>query len=145
MSAFRTAARLLAVTALVGMFALAAPRTPAGEKPHPIVAQVKASVKDSTRPFTLIVRLRAREDAGKKIEAAFARARWLTRKEKGCLAYDLNRDTKAPTHYLVYERWQNLESLEAHLKSRHTTALLKELGDQVAGPPEARILLPAGE
>jgi quinol monooxygenase YgiN len=133
---------------LLGVLAVSLPtvtRAPAGEKPNPIAAKVKASLKDSAKPFTLIVRLRVKDDAGDKLEAAFAKAAKATRKEKGCLAYDLNRDAKAPTQYLLYERWQNLDSLEAHLRAPHITALLAQLGDLLAGPPEAQVFLPAGD
>jgi quinol monooxygenase YgiN len=87
--------------------------------------------------------LEAKEGVGKKFEAAFAKAIGPTLKEKGCLEYQLNRDAKAPTKYLLYERWDNLESLEAHLRSKHITALLEELGDLLAGPPDLRVMLPA--
>jgi quinol monooxygenase YgiN len=117
----------------------------AGEKANPIVAQVKAGLKDPTRPFTLIVRLQTKEDVGAKFEAAFAKAVAPTRKEKGCLAYQLNRDGKKPANYLLYERWQNLAALEAHLKAPHITALLGEIGDLLDGPPELHVLVPAGE
>jgi quinol monooxygenase YgiN len=143
MTAPRTAPALLAAAALT--FALAAPGNGGQEKPNPIAAQVKASVKDPTKPFTMLVHLKAKEGAGEKFEAAFAKALKPTRKEKGCLAYDLNRDPKTPGQYLLYERWQTLADLEAHLKAAHITTLLMELGDLLAGPPELRILLPAGD
>jgi quinol monooxygenase YgiN len=60
-------------------------------------------------------------------------------------AYDLNRDTKTPTQYLVYERWQDVAALEAHLKTPYITKLLAELGDLVAAPPEASVFVPAGD
>jgi quinol monooxygenase YgiN len=142
MRAFRPGPCLLFV---LTMSVAAVCRAPAGEKANPIVAQVKASVKDPTKPFTLIVRLRVKEDAGEKLEAAFAKAIKASRREKGCLAYDLNRDAKAPSLYLVYERWQNLEALEAHLKTPEITALLAQLRGLTDGPPEGQILVPAGD
>jgi quinol monooxygenase YgiN len=141
MSSVRSAAALL--TAVLALSA-AAP-APAQEKPNPLAAQVKAAVKDPTKPFTMLFDFKIKEDAGKKFEATFAKAVKLTRKEKGCLAYDLNRDPKTPTRYLLYERWENLASMEAHLKSAHITALLKELGDLLEGPPELRVLIPAAD
>jgi quinol monooxygenase YgiN len=144
MPSIRTAASLLTVASLM-TFALAASPAPAEEKPNPIAAQVKAALKDPDRPFTLVVHLQVKKEAAKKFEAAVARAAKPTRKEKGCLAYDLNRDPKMPARYLLYERWQNLEALETHLKSRHITTLLMEIGDLLAGPPKADVLLPAGD
>jgi quinol monooxygenase YgiN len=143
MPSVRRAACLLAVAAL----ALPAPAALArgGEKPNPIVAKIKAALKHPTKPFTLLVRLQLKEGAGKKFETAFAKAARLTRKEKGCRAYTLDRDLKSPTHYLIYERWENFAALEAHLKTEYITALLKELGDLLEGAPEMQVLVPAGD
>ena len=133
---------LLAALSVVG-FPVAA--RAGDEKPHPIVALVKKQVKDTTRPFTLVVVVRAKEGEGEKLEAAFKPAIKATRKEKGCVHYELNRDTQTAGRYLLYERWKNLEGLEAHLKSDHFKKLLEDLKEVVAGAPEARVMVPAGE
>lgn len=118
---------------------------PAQEKEHPIAAQVKASLKDPAKPFTMLVSFRVKEGAGPKAEAAFAKAVPPTRKEKGNRAYELNRSAKAPAEYVLYERWQDLAALQAHLRAPHVTALLAELGDLLDGPPEVRVFVPAGD
>lgn len=115
------------------------------DKENPIVTSAKSRLKDPDKPFTLIVRVQVKEGAGKQFEDAFAKAISATRKEKGNLAYDLNRDTENPLRYLVYERWKNLAALEAHLKAPHLKALLAELPKITDGAPESQILLPAGE
>jgi quinol monooxygenase YgiN len=129
----------------VAMTVLLAGNAPAQEKPHPVAVMVKAALKDPDAPFTLLVRFQAKEGAGEKLEAAFATAAKATRQEKGCLAYQLNRDVKMPTRYVVYERWQNLAALEAHLKSAHITTLLAEINEIRATPPEAEVLIPVAE
>jgi len=145
MFSVRVVTPLLLVVAVLAGSPLAVSFASAQEKENPIVGQVKAAVKDPARPFTLIVRLKVKEGAGVKLEAAFAKARKATRQEKGDRAYDLNRDTKTPTQYLVYERWQHLAALETHLKSAPIITLLTELGDFLAAPPEVSILVPAGD
>lgn len=120
-------------------------RAPAQDKENPILTEVKASLKDSTKPFTMLVHVKVKDGAGAKFEAAFAKAIVGTRKEKGNKVYELNRSTKAPNEYVVYERWQDLAALEAHLKTPHIVALLGELGDFLAGAPEVKVLVPAGE
>jgi quinol monooxygenase YgiN len=145
MFSLRVVGSLLMVVAILAGFAVVISRVPAQEKENPIVGQVKAAVGDPGKPFTLIVRLKVKDGATAKFEAAFAKATKATRQEKGNRAYDLNRDPKTPTAYLVYERWQNLAALETHLKSPHITALFAELGDLVAAPPEASIFVPAGD
>jgi len=134
--------RLLTVVLL-----LSAARACAGadDPPHPIAAQVKAALKDPAKPFVLLVHLKVKEGSAAKFEAAFARAVKPTRAEKGCVAYELSRDVKTPTQFLVYERWQNLAALDAHLKSAHIKTLLTDIGDLLDGAPESRVLLPAAD
>jgi quinol monooxygenase YgiN len=146
----RLAAAAVAVGFLVVLASLAGwtgavSRASAEEKEHPIVAKVKAAVKGTDRPFVLVVRFKVKDGAAEKFEAFFAKATQETRKEKGNRAYDLNRDTQTPTQYLLYERWQDLAALEAHLKAPYITLVLAETGDMQAGPPEVGILIPTGD
>src|SRR5215469_4376196 len=118
----------------------------AGEdQENPVITFVKSRLKNPDKPFTLLVRIQVKEGAGDQFESAFAKARTATRKEKGNLAYDLNRDTQDPSRYLVYERWKDLAALEAHLKTPHLKALLAELPKVADGAPESQVLLTAGE
>ena len=135
---------------LSGILALAAPLlfsavTQAADEPHPIVAQVKGVLKDPTKPFTMVVSLHVKDGMQAKFETAFAKAIKGTRKEKGSLTYDLSRYAKEPTRYLVYERWKSLKDLEEHMQTPHITGLLGELKDILSGPPEVKVLFPAGE
>jgi autoinducer 2-degrading protein len=137
--ASRTGASVLALLALL-------PAAASGQQePNPIATQIKAALKDPTKPFTMMVHLQIKEGMQEKFEAAFAKAIKGTRKEKGFLAYDLNRDAKDPTRFVVYERWKNLADLEEHLKTSHITTLLSELKEMLAAAPEAKVFLPAGE
>lgn len=140
MSRVRLSACLLVVALVL------VPRLAVGQdKEDPIVAQVKPRLKDPGQPFTMVVLLKVKEDGVKQFESAFAPAVRATRQEKGNLAYDLNRDTRMPTRYLLYERWKNLPALEEHLKAPHVRTLLSEIGPLLEGAPEVRVLLPAAE
>jgi quinol monooxygenase YgiN len=119
--------------------------TAAQDREDPILAFVKPRVKDPDKPFTLVVRLQVKEGSGEQFAAAFGKSRRETRKEKGNLAYDLNRDADEPSHYLVYERWKSLADLESHLQTPHVKALLAELPQVIVGAPEFHVLVPAGE
>ncbi|MSU79275.1 MAG: antibiotic biosynthesis monooxygenase [Gemmataceae bacterium] len=115
------------------------------EKENSLFTEVKANLKDPTKRFTMIVSVKVKADAGAKLEAAFAKARVETLKEKGCLVYEMNRDAKAGGEYIVYERWQNLAALDFHLKAAHTQTLLTTIGDLLVGPPSVKVYIPAGE
>jgi len=45
-----------------------------------------------------------------------------TRKEKGCISYDLYQDTTNPGRFTFIENWQSKEHLDVHLKSTHLVA-----------------------
>ena len=115
------------------------------QETHPIAAQVKADMKDPGKPFTLLFLFQVKEGTQEKFEAAFAKASRPTHKEKGVLTYELNRDAKDETRYVLYERWKSLADLEAHLRTPYVTALLGELNEMRAGAPELHVLMPAGE
>jgi quinol monooxygenase YgiN len=115
---------LLALAALIlgGTFAAAG-----GADEHPLVARVRAKVKDPAQPFVLVVSIKAKAGMGKALEEAFAPCVAASRKEAGCLAYDLVRDADDPTAYLVYEKFKGVAALDNHLKQGHTVKLLKAL------------------
>ena len=119
--------------------------TPAAEPDHPVVATVRAAIQDPTKPFVLVVQIKVKDGAGPKFERAFAEAAKESRKEKGNRVYDLSRSTKNPNEYLVYERWENLGALAAHLKTPHfqtAAAAMSELGN---GPPDIRVWATVGD
>ncbi len=120
-------------------------RASAQDKEHPVAREVKASLKDASKPFTMVLHVKLKDGAAAKFESAFAKAIRETRKEKGNKAYDLNRSTKVANEYIIYERWQNLAALNAHLNSPHITTLLATIGDLLAEPPAVKVLVPAGE
>jgi quinol monooxygenase YgiN len=64
---------------------------------------------------TLIVQLRPREGQETLLEAELRALVGPTRKEDGCLTYDLHRSAEGPSAFLLDEVWA---SREAH--SRHT-------------------------
>jgi quinol monooxygenase YgiN len=133
------------VIGLLAVMVLAPSRAASDDKDDPIIAFVKPKLKAPDKPFTLVVILKVKEGEVKKFEAAMAKAVKASRMEKGCISYDLNRDSEDPMRYQIYERWKSLADLEAHLKSEHLKALRGLLPELVAGPPEPRVMLPASE
>jgi len=62
-----------------------------------------------------------------------------TRKEDGCLNYDLHQLPDQPAQFLFHETWISKELLDAHLKSPHVMALLPRVGELCAASPEIKI------
>jgi quinol monooxygenase YgiN len=128
----------LAVLAALVLAAFSA--APAAED-HPAVALVKSKVKDPSKPFALLVPLRVKAGKQKEFEAAFAVCIAATKKEPGCLAYELNRDADDPTAYVMYEKFKNVAALVDHLKQDHTKKIFKAMESLTDGEIKAKVYI----
>jgi quinol monooxygenase YgiN len=82
----------------------------------------RANTKLPKDAVTLIVQLRAREGQETILEAELRGMVAPTRKEDGCLRYDLYRSTDSPGALLLHEVW---ESREAHTEHTHSAHFLR--------------------
>lgn len=58
-----------------------------------------------------------------------------TRKEDGCVQYDLHESTVQPGHFVFYEHWTSAEALASHLATPHLTQLKSLVPQLVEGEP----------
>lgn len=52
-----------------------------------------------------------------------------TRREEGCLRYDLNRGTEQPDIFVFVEEWQSKPLWEAHMNGEAIRAFNQRIGD----------------
>jgi len=125
--------------ALALCLALAASAGPAvaQEKEPDLVTRLKA-LKDLKGPFTLIVHLPVKKGEEKTMRDLAEPCVAATRKEKGCLTYELHQDLEDPTKFVFFERWKSPQDLIDHLGAEHTKKLLDGAGKILAEPPTAR-------
>lgn len=57
-----------------------------------------------------------------------------TRREDGCINYDLGIDTSDPTRLILFERWRDQKALDRHFSSPHMAEWRKAVA--AAGPVE---------
>jgi quinol monooxygenase YgiN len=69
--------------------------------------------------LTLVVLLRAKEGQHVLLEAELRALVSPTRKEEGCLQYDLHRSADQPGTYLFHEVWESREHHVAHTRTPH--------------------------
>ncbi len=69
--------------------------------------------------LTLIVTLRAKEGQHLLLEAELRALVSPTRKEDGCLQYDLHRGADQPGTFLFHEVWESREHHAAHTRTPH--------------------------
>lgn len=51
----------------------------------------------------------------------------LTRKEEGCIKYELYQDENDPTIITMIEEWESRKALDEHLKSEHFTRIVPKI------------------
>ena len=61
-----------------------------------------------------------------------------TRKERGCLKYELHQNTSDVTDFAFIEEWENNETLDQHLASPHIQAALPHIGEFLTVNPDIR-------
>jgi quinol monooxygenase YgiN len=69
--------------------------------------------------LTLVVFLRAKEGQAVLLEAELRVLVGPTRKEEGCLQYDLHRGADHPGTFLFHEVWETRDHHTAHTKTAH--------------------------
>jgi len=62
-----------------------------------------------------------------------------TRKEAGCLNYDLHISPDHPAKFLFHENWTSKALLDAHLKSPHLAALLPRVDELCVAFPDIQL------
>ena len=136
MNRSRLLAALLLLT-FTGAIALGQDKEPpiAKEKEPDLMARLK-KVEGS---FSLIVSFQVKKGEEKAMLDACKPCIASTVKEKGCKRYELHQDLENPTKFILFERWDSVKDLEAHMDAAHTKKLLAALGKIVAGPPKLEI------
>ena len=82
-------------------------------------ARSGATAKLPKNAVTLVVILRAREGQDLILEAELRALIAPTRREEGCLAYDLHRALEIPGAFLLHEVWATRENHRLHTQTPH--------------------------
>ena len=70
-----------------------------------------------------------------------------THAEEGCRSYALHQVKDDPAHFVLVERWDSQEALDAHFTKPYVAALGAQAADLLAAPPQILFCnpLPAGD
>ncbi|HKN74706.1 MAG TPA: putative quinol monooxygenase [Candidatus Acidoferrum sp.] len=86
-------------------------------RPHK--SRKAASTKLPKDAVTLIVQLRPRDGQEMLLEAELRALVGPTRKEDGCMTYNLHRSTEGPSAFLLHEIWASREAHSKHTNTPH--------------------------
>ncbi len=78
-------------------------------------------------PLVVLAFFRAKPEHLAELRAALADLIRATRREPGCLRYDLHVAADDPTSFVLIEEWATPASLEAHMAQPHTQAALAKV------------------
>lgn len=90
-------------------------------------------------PVTVIAAFRARPGRESELRTLLSGLLAPTRKEAGCLNYDLHVASDNPAKFLFHENWTNQSDLDAHLQSAHVKTLLERVDELCAEAPQITI------
>jgi quinol monooxygenase YgiN len=95
------------------------PRRPAKRSTRSVKKSATRSEKLPKDTVTLVVHLRARDGQEMLLEAELRALVAPTRKEGGCLVYDLHRSHDTASGFLLHEVWATREAHTAHTRTDH--------------------------
>lgn len=76
------------------------------------------------------------------VEAALKALAGSSRKEQGCISYELFSSASVPATFVTIEKWQSQEDLDAHMASTHMADAITAAGDHFDGFPSIHTLRP---
>ncbi|MCR9239497.1 MAG: antibiotic biosynthesis monooxygenase [Alphaproteobacteria bacterium] len=56
----------------------------------------------------------------------------ITRREAGCIQYDLHQDNDSPVHFMLFENWESRELWQTHMNAPHLAAFMEATEGAVA-------------
>ncbi len=86
--------------------------------------------------LTVVAKIVAKPGLEEKVKAELLNLITPTRKEAGCINYDLHRSQDNKAQFLFYENWVSRQDLDDHLKTPHLEAFLGKSQELLAEPIE---------
>lgn len=75
--------------------------------------------------LTIVAHIHAHADRVALVEAELRKLIPITRKERGCVRYDLHRDNDSATHFMFLESWESHELWQTHMEAPHLAAYME--------------------
>ncbi|WP_250459291.1 putative quinol monooxygenase [Microbulbifer litoralis] len=94
------------------------------------------------KPLTLVAFIRARtgreEELGRRLQALVEP----TRREAGCINYDLHRSGEDPALWMLYENWHSQDDLDRHFETPYLRDFLERADEVLAEGMDLRYFSP---
>jgi quinol monooxygenase YgiN len=90
--------------------------------------------------ITVIARFAPKEGMDSEVEGILKGMVPPTRREAGCLHYDLYRTTETPSAFLLFERYRDSEALDEHRKTEHYKNYRAVIANLLKDPIQVSVL-----
>lgn len=84
--------------------------------------------------LTVVAYITAKAGHEEEVRSALLHLVAETRKEQGCINYDLHQSQEKPNEFAIYENWADAANLEAHARSAHIRAMSEIAGKILERP-----------
>jgi len=71
------------------------------------------------KTLTIVARIETKIEKIELVRSELIKLIEPTRKEQGCILYDLHQDNDNPEIFIFYEKWKNRELWQTHMKNDH--------------------------
>ena len=88
------------------------------------------------KPVTVIAKVKAQPGKEAEVLRELMALIEPSRKDAGCINYDLHRAQADATCFMFHENWESREHLDRHLAKADLQATLARVAKMVAEPPE---------
>ena len=82
--------------------------------------------------LTIVAHIKAKSDQIALVKMELEKLIDITRKEEGCLQYDLHQDNEDPALFMFYENWESRELWQTHMNAPHLAAYMQATDGAVA-------------
>jgi quinol monooxygenase YgiN len=93
----------------------------------------------SAKTVTVVATFQAKPGKEAELKKALIGLVAPTRKEAGCINYDLHALPEDPAKFLFHENWTTKAHLDTHLQSAHIQALLPRVAELAVAKPEITV------
>lgn len=87
-------------------------------------------------PLRVIARAKAKTEHVSRVREILSELVEPTRRESGCLSYELLQNSSDPTDFVFVEKWASASAEHAHFATPHVSVALQRLMGLLAAEPE---------
>jgi quinol monooxygenase YgiN len=92
----------------------------------------------SENSLRVVARIKAKPERVEEVRNLLSGLIEPTRKESGCVTYELLQNRQDPTDFTFVEEWDGDSAFENHFSTDHIQNALPQLGDLAAEEPDIR-------